>query len=291
MAFFLGRYGSLVQLPQPGRGITPTLIRPSSTRQTIGGGQAVALTPGPGRRTWALSWASLTPDTASVLEAFYAGGNGFGPFVFLDPGRRNHLGANQSAATSVSNDTTGFTPGASETVASVTTPVLRGPRALSYAATSATAGILTLDPPTGLAGWPTPALATWTFSAQLRGGGADPTVTAGLALVWLDSAGATLSTTLGSAITTSSSAYAQVSASAAAPANAVGFKAQVRVTPGSITGSTIVYVDQPCLDLSSSVRAWVMGTGVPQVSITDNPVTYPWALPKRAATMALVEVG
>lgn len=291
MAFFLGRYGSLIQLPQPGRGITPTLIRPSNTRQTIGGGQAVALTPGPGRRTWALSWASLTPDTASVLEAFYAGGNGQGPFVFLDPGRRNHLAANQAASTSVFNDTTGFTSGASETVASVTTPVLRGPRALSWTIPSnATAGILTYTPTTGLAGWPTPPLATWTASAWVQAGGVDTAVTIGLAMVWLNAAGGTVSSSTGATITTST-AWQQISLTATAPAGAVGFTLQQKVTPASISPSTVIYTDQSCLDLSSSVRAWVMGTGVPLVSITDNPVTYPWALPKRAATMTLVEVG
>lgn len=292
MTFWLGRSGTvLAALPHPGRGIKAPLTIPGKASITIGGGQTIDRAP-TGRRTYELAWTSLTPDQHTIVEEFQLGARGRGPHVLLDPWRRNHLTANQSAATSVSNDTTGFTPSASETVASVTSPVLRGPRALAWTIpSSSTAGILTLTPPNGLTRWPTPALATWTASAWLRGGGTDPVVTAGWAFVWRDATDAILSTTTGSTISTASGAYAQVSQTPTAPAGAVGFDLQLRVTPASVgAGGSIVYVDQPQLDLYNSVRNWVVGTGIPLVSAVIAETTYQAPI-RRAATLTLVEVG
>jgi hypothetical protein len=290
VTFWLGKPNSvLTALPHPGRGIDATLRIESQVKATIGGGQAVDRAPG-GRRTYELDWASLSPEQHSSVEEFWLGAKGPGPFALLDPWRRNHLTAAQSSATSVTNDTTGFTPSASETLASVTTPVRRGPRALAWTIPSSAAGILTLTPPAGMTAWPTPALAVWTFSAWLRGGGTDPIVTAGSDIVWLDSAGAALSTSTGGTIATASGAYAQISQTATAPANAVSFSLRLRVTPASIATSTIVYVDQPQLDLYNGVRAWVLGTGIPLVSCTTSDTSYRKPI-KRGASLTLAEVG
>jgi hypothetical protein len=291
MTFWLGRPGTvLVALPHPGRGIAAPLKVPSKVTETIGGGQSVDRAP-TGRRTYSLDWASLRPEQHTIVEEFQLGARGPGPHVLLDPWRRNHLTANQSAATSVSNDTTGFVPSAGETVASATTPVLRGPRALAWTIpSSATPGILTFTPPNGLTRWPTPDLATWTASVWLRGGGVDPIVTAGLAIVWRDTADAIVSTATGPTIATAAGAYAQASQAAAAPVGAVGFDLQLRVTTASISGSTIVYADQPMLDLNNGVRPWAIGTGIPLVSVTEADTTYRAPI-RRSASMTLVEVG
>jgi len=47
--------------------------------------------------TYELDWASLQPDQHSIVEEFHLGARGPGPHVLLDPWRRNHLTANQSA--------------------------------------------------------------------------------------------------------------------------------------------------------------------------------------------------
>lgn len=291
MTFWLGRPGTvLTALPHPGRGIDATLRIESQVKATIGGGQTVDRAP-TGRRTYELDWRSLSPEQHSIVEEFQLGAKGPGPHVLLDPWRRNHLTTAQSSATSSTNNTTGFSPSASETLASVTAPVRRGPRALAWTIpSSSTAGILTLTPPNGLTAWPTPALAVWTFTAWLRGDGTDPIVTAGSDIVWLDSAGATLSTSTGATIATSSGAYAQISQTATAPANAVNFQLRIRVTPASIATSTIVYLDQPQLDLYNGVRAWVLGTGVPLVSVTEAGTSYRKPI-KRGASLTLAEVG
>jgi hypothetical protein len=292
VTFWLGRPATvLTGLPHPGRGINANLKVETKVTQTIGGGQAVDRAPS-GRRTYDLEWSSLSPEQHSTVEEFQLGARGPGPHVLLDPWRRNHLTANQSAASSVTNDTTGFTPSSGESLASVTTPVRRGPRALAWTIpSSATAGILTFTPSPGLAAWPTPALATWTVSAWLHGGGTDPIVTAGSDIVWLDTAGATLSTSTGSTIATSSGAYAQITQTATAPANAVSFQLRLRVTPASVgAGGSVVYLDQPQLDLYNGVRNWVLGTGIPLVSSTDADTTYRKPI-QRGASLTLVEVG
>lgn len=292
MTFWLGRANTvLTALPHPGRGIRAGLKVPTQVKETVGGGQTVDRAP-TGRRTYELDWTSLSPEQHSIVEEFQLGAKGPGPHVLLDPWRRNHLTTAQSSATSSTNTTTGFTPSSGETLASVTTPVRRGPRALAWTIpSSSTVGILTFTPPTGMTAWPTPALATWTVSAWLRGGGTDPIVTAGSDIVWLDTAGATLSTSTGSTIATSSGAYAQITQTATAPANAVSFQLRLRITPATVgAGGTIVYVDQPQLDLYNGVRAWVLGTGIPLVSVVDADTSYRKPI-KRGASMTLAEVG
>ncbi len=291
MTFWLGKAGSvLTALPHPGKGVDATLVRPARVSQTVGGGQVVARAPGTGRRTYDLAWKSLSPEQHSIVEEFHTGARGAGPFVLLDPWRRNHLTAAQSAATSIDNTTTGWAGSSGDVLASSAALTYRGPRALQWTVLAASAGILTLTPPGTLTAWPTPPLQPWTLSARVRGGGTDAVVTIGAAIVWLDAAGATLSTTLGSTSSTAAGSWSQISASASAPANAVGFRAELRVTPASIAVSTTVTVDVPMLDMASTVRAWVLGTGVPLVSCTDTETSYRKPL-KREASLTLVEVG
>lgn len=291
MAFYLGKPGSfaMITLPHPGRGIDASNQRLSRTSETIGGGRQVTFAPGPGRREWRLPWRSLTPEQASVLEEFATGARGPGPFCFLDPGRRNHLTANQSAATSVDLGTTGFTPSASETVASSSTLYVRGPRSLKWSVTSATAGVLKFDAPGSYAGMPVPPATTWTLQAAIQPGGADTSFTIGAALVWLNSAGSTVATTVGPAVATTASTWNLIVATGTCPATALYVRPEIRVTAGVSTTSD-VYVDKPMLDMHHSVRPWVLGTGIPLVSVTEMGTTYR-TLPRRGADLTLVEVG
>lgn len=288
MTFWLGKPGTvLTALPHPGKGIEAPAERPTRVRRTVSGGQTIAVAP-LARRTYTMSWQSLNAEQRSTIEAFHLGAMGDGPWALLDPWRRNHLTVNQSSATS-RGDTTGFTPSTGETVASSTALVYRGPRALQWTATPSTAGILTLDPP-HTAGWPTPALATWTLSGRVRGGGTDPIVTIGWALVWLDTAGSTVSTSTGATVATAAGTWAQPSVTAAAPAGAVTFRAQLRITAASITTSTTVTLDTPMLDMAPTVRTWTVGSGVPLVTVDTSTTGY--RKPNRSTgDLVLVEVG
>lgn len=293
MTFWLGKPGSLTALPSPGKGIQPTLLRPAKTTTTLGGGQIVQRASS-GRRSWTLTWRRLSHDVYSVLEEFYTDARGAGPFVFLDPGRLNLLTLAQSSATSQTSDTTGFSAvGTGETLSSVTTPVARGPRALAWGLpASVTTGIIVVaSPSTALTQYPVVVGQAYTAQAQVRGGGTDAIVDTTLALVWLDSTGATLSTTTGSVTTTSSGAFAGVTVSGTAPTNAVYVRLEVHVAAASVSATSIVYVDKPILAMAASLSIWALGTGVPLVSIaalTDAYQTLPYHSP---VTMTLVEVA
>jgi hypothetical protein len=80
------------------------------------------------------------------LEAFDQGAYGTGPFVYLDPSRRNMLTVNQSGATSETNDASNFTALATGgSLASELTTVKRGPRSLKWVTGAAASPVLSLD--------------------------------------------------------------------------------------------------------------------------------------------------
>lgn len=243
MTFWLGRPGTLLTaLPHPRKGINPTLTRQSSTVATIGGGRIVGYAPGPGRRQYDMAWSGLDQVTASVLEEFAVGARGPGPFALLDPGRRNHLSANQSAAGSVDLDGTGWTPSAGETVDAVAWPYVRGPRSLRWSLppSGASAGRLQLDGPLGYPGVPIPAGQPWSFSAKVSGGGADQAVTIAAVLAWLDASGFEIAATIGTPAATASGTWSTVSVSTATPPSAAVYvRAELRATAGThSSGST-----------------------------------------------------
>lgn len=337
--FYVGLPGALAVLTSPLVGAPVGRERQVTVLPTLGGGRSVDRGPS-GRRQWRFNWIVLDHDTASVLEEFYSGARGRGPFTLIDPFRRNQLTVNQSSATSERADTTGFSivSGSGETLTSQSGVYNRGPYALKWSLPSASApssGLLTLDPPSGLTGFPVPSGEPWTFSAQLRGGGADPALSVAAQLVWLRADGSLLTTTAGTAVSTAADAWTQVSVSASAPpsgavylsprlqvdltsvmatasgrggfplrqgmANAWGLDRQTRQANASspltgalvdyVFGSTVdVYVDQVQLDMFASTRAWVLGTGMPRVTWTELPDTYPFA-DAHDVSATLLEVG
>lgn len=350
MTFYFGKPAlGLVALPSPLTGLTPTSDRNSTTHTASSGGRTVDFARRT-RRTFTLGWKALDPVSYSVLEEFYTGARGPGPFALLDPGRRNHLTAQQSGATSQYNDASGFTvaAGSGEAVASSAGPVLRGPRALRWTVPgTVTSGVLTLDAPFGLTGYPTPAGTPWTFSGQVSSAGIAPSVSITPVLSWRRLDGSEVAATLGTPVNAVTGAFSGFSVSLGAPpAGALYVVPQLRITPGVLTStqagtdlndwatgprrsltagvsltvggpnralvsspaqprdwgvsavtlerptqtSTDVVVDQLQLDMSATARTWVLGTGVPQVSMTTMAEQYV-VLPDRSVTATFVEVG
>jgi hypothetical protein len=65
----------------------------------------------------------------------------------------------------------------------------------------------------------------------------------------------------------------------------------VTATADYFFGSTVdIYLDRPQLDMAATVRAWVLGTGLPQVTWTDLPDEYPLA-DHHHVSATLMEVG
>lgn len=242
MTFWLGKPAlGLVALPSPLKGLTPTLGRASTIHEASSGARSVDIAPR-SRRTYSMAWMALDQGPYSTLEEFFTGARGTGPFALLDPGRRNHLTVNQSSAGSSSGDASGFAvlAGSGETVTVQTARVQRGPRALRWLLPgTVTAGVLDLDPPFGLLGWPTPAGQPWTWSGSVQLGGVVSSVTVTPVLSWRGVDGAELAATLGTPVAATPGAWtAFVVSLAAPPAGALYVRPQLRIAPATLATSS-----------------------------------------------------
>ncbi len=223
---YFGRVGHLAAIRSPRGTVAATRQRRISTFELGVGGDAVDQMVG-GARTYVISYDQLTRDDWATLEAFAQGHEGPGPFAFLNPGERNRLPANMSGATSVTNDTDNFSvAGTGSSLASSTAYTDAGPRVLAWTMVNASPGAsatdyLTPDWPSSVFPYGVPAVVgqSLCFSCYVRGGGADPTVQLTPQLIYRDITGAALSTTSGTPVTTSSSAFAQMYVTATAPAS------------------------------------------------------------------------
>lgn len=88
--YYLGVQGAMRALRIPDAGVTCSTSRSEVVHQLISGGTA-ATRRDRARRNWQLGFGGTTPDTASLLTAFYQGSFGDGPFCFVDPAWRNAL--------------------------------------------------------------------------------------------------------------------------------------------------------------------------------------------------------
>jgi hypothetical protein len=255
---YFGRPGLLAEIRSPKGTVAATRQRRTSTMELGVGGTAVDQMVG-GARTYVISYEQLTRADWNTLEAFAQGLEGPGPFAFLDPGQRNMLPANMSGATSVTNDTDNFSiAGSGCTIASDSTYTDAGPRTLAWTLSNASAAVsataaLTPDWPSSVFAYGVPAVVgrSLCFSCYVRGGGADPTVQLTPQLIYRDITGAILSTTSGTAVTTTSSAFAQMFVTAVAPASAV--YADWKIT--APVGQSTIYDDFE----SGSVADWQGG--------------------------------
>lgn len=112
-SYYLGAAGNMQTLRIPDAGVTCSTSRGEVTHDLISGGVAVTRRERT-RRNWQLGFGGCTPDTASLLTAFYQGSFGDGPFCFVDPAWRNALsfeastfGARIQAITAWSTSVTG----------------------------------------------------------------------------------------------------------------------------------------------------------------------------------------
>lgn len=173
--------------------------------------------------------------------------------------------------------------------------VNRGPRSLVWTHTGVgvTVPILGLDSPSPT--WPgIPVIAgqAVVFSATARGGGADPIATITPQLVWLDSAGAVVSTTSGTPVVTASGAWAAVGVTATPPATAYYVLCKIEGTSGATIG-TIVYLDKFQLERGSTATTWRPGTGIFPVTVLSLNEQYPWQAStyRESPVLVLQETG
>lgn len=292
MTIYLGRVGALQALPSIGRGLGATLSVPSSVHQIAGrGGRVVDRFPGAAARTYAMARSWLTADELTIVEAMYLGAYGPGPFVLWEPWRRNLLSPNQSSGTDVLDDTTGFVA-ITGTLSSSTAQSDHGSRSLAWAVTAAnqrmmqgslantTNATLTAD---------TPVLASTSYTGQVRGRLSASTGTARLDVYWFTSAGVFISASTGTAVAQSTSAFTSFTVTATSPSTAA--LARLSVINTVMGAAQTIYLDRWQLEQAASAGAWVLGTGVPRVSFTDDLAETYNLFPLIDAGFTLTEVG
>lgn len=294
---YFGTPGNLITLVNPKGGISAQRIRDTATMQLGSGGVSVWKLLG-GKRTYQILYQGLDYASFATLLAYEQGHNGTGPFAVLDPGQRNSLTANQSAATSETNDTSNFTvAGSGGTITSDSTLFLRGPRSLkwSWSVTNPSNGAtLTLNPPA--AEWPgTPvALRPYTFWFYARAAAGSGPVSFQPKVAYLTPASSANGSTTGSLTAATSAAWTLFALTDTPPANTAYANYSVVGSAGTITAGEAVNFDEFQVNEGSAAdTTWAPGTAIVPVMFTAMADQQPFLDPQyRSVPVAtLQEVG
>jgi hypothetical protein len=273
---WFGRLGAMAAIVHP-KGVFSADRERSIDRFQLGdGGYRLDQMIG-GSRSYVIPYGGLTREAFGTLQAFADGHEGPGPFVLLDPGQRNMLTPNVSAATSVTNGTDNFTvAGSGCTIASSATYTDAGPRTLAWTfnfSAPGTGAALTIDWPSSTFRYGVPAVSgrALCFSFQVRGGGTDAVVTYTPRIAWRSATGALISTTSGSTVASAAATWSDRPATfvtGSPPAGAVYADPCVAYTSGVSAGS-IGYFRRFMLNEGATPDAtWMPGTGVWPVKVT-----------------------
>jgi hypothetical protein len=272
--FYLGPAGGLVAIRPPGRDIDKARPKRVGTHELLSGGNVVDRVGG--RRRYTLSWEALTADELATLEALYELP---GPLVLYDPGRRNMLTANQSMGTDALRSAEGFSARTQGTVSSSTAQFRSWSRACAWATGSALGstdrGIVVATSSATVDGTWTPVLPStqYTISGYLRTTAA---VSMKAGWEWYNAAGILQGAAVfGSGVALSTSNFAtrvtHTATSHASAAYGVPLFLNTTTTGAAIT----VYLDEIQMEEAAAASAYVVGTGVPRVSLVDLPNTSP----------------
>lgn len=276
-SIWFGRAGSLQKLWAPTGGMLVTRDRDTSVFTNKNGGTRTIKTLD-GARQISLNYAALGRANFEYLNAFAQGHMGPGPFLLIDPGRRNMLTVNQSSATSQTGDTRGFTvTGSGGVVTSDGTGTLPSnrPKVVKWAfstTTPATAKLALDKPSSVVAGIPVLLRAHTFWCIALATGGA---ITTALSIDWLSTSGAVLGTTTGTAVAVSTVTPTKLLATGTPPAGAAYALAYVSPTVATITsGESLLLTNFMLQEGSQPDPQWVPGTGVYPVTFIGMPEKY-----------------
>jgi hypothetical protein len=287
MAFYLGRAGALVQLPEPAQNIEPPRTRLGGTHELLAG--LVRDTIGYRGQT-TLKWEGITDDEYSLLETLFELP---GPYRYVSPTRRNQLTANQSTATDALRTTEGFSAPFQGTVTSDTAQARTGLRSLRWdtvtSLTLTNRGVyLPASAGTPDATWAAVVPSTvYTFSTYAR---ASAAISMYGAVDWKDAAGATISTDFGTgtAVSTTDWSTRLTCANKTSPSSAA-YAVPAVLDSAAPSAIRQVWIDNPQLEQAAAASAWTFGTGVGWVTI-DSLVPTARFKPYYDATMVLLEI-
>jgi hypothetical protein len=294
-SIWFGRAGSLRRLWAPTGGTLATRDRDTSVFTNKNGGTRVTKALD-GARQIVLNYGALGRANFEYLNQFAQGHMGAGPFILIDPGRRNMLTVNQSSATSQTGDTRGFTvSGAGGSISSDATGALPGPlpKVLKWSFSTSTpaSASLTLNKPSSVVPGIPILVRQHTFWCMALASGSS--VTTALAVDWLSIAGAVLATSTGSAVVVGTSTPVELSVTGTPPAAAVYALCRVAPTVATIAAGDALYLSQFMLqEGDQSDPLWVGGTGVYPVQFVAMPEKYGFDEPGMlvAPTVTLQEV-
>jgi hypothetical protein len=297
---YFGRPGALVSLPWPGSDLDAPYDRSVFDFMT-GAGQHMVSLLSSGSRSYTVNWKALHVDNYKLIEQYWTGMMGQGPWVFIDPSLRNLLRVNQAAATNVYNDTRQFatTGGDNGTLSSnsVATFIHRtgAPRSLRWLFGVAAATTPTLSLTYAYRSWwgvPVVPGLSYAFSSWVRPDGTvDSAISCEARVRWVDAAGATLSDLAGGAVATVP-AWNRVTAVGVAPAGAAYAQPRWQATGSTITTGASLYIDEPMFEQDTVVNDWAPGTGLRPVEIVGLSDATPFSVRMRAAiTMGLRELA
>lgn len=275
---YFGLPGQLMKLYDPTGGMLATRDIGTSTFITGNFGARVDKAYG-GNRTYVLNYGALGRDSFEALNRFQQGHMGPGPFVLIDPGRRNLLTVNQSSGTSASNDTREFTvAGIGGSLSSDPSLVTPFPKTLkwSFSTTSPGVSTLTLDKPSKLSTWyGIPVInQPYVFYFMVIGGPIDLTAT----VTWFTATGGVAGTNT-MAITTSATAWKMPYVMATPPAGAIwaGLSVVGDAITSSISAGEFLNFSSFMFHEGTSPELWAGGTGIYPVQVVGLPEKYGFA--------------
>jgi hypothetical protein len=296
---YFGRPGSLVTLPYP-RGDMDKGFERLNYDFTTGTGQHVVSTMVGGSRPYTLAWNALHVDNYALLEQYWTGMMGQGPWAFVDPSTTNMLLPNQASATNLFGDTRHFSINFLGALSSNTntahihrTGATRSLRWLFASAPGASFPVITLAAPyRSWYGFPVVPGLPYQWSGWLKPDGTvETSITVALKLQWVGPTGTQLSEISGGDVVTT--AWTRHMCGGVAPPGAAYARLVVVVTGSSVLAGGSLYLDELLLEQDTVVNNWAPGTGSPRpVEILSLPDTVPFNTRfRKGVTMTLRELA
>lgn len=301
---YFGRPGALQRLPYPRGDMDKSYDRSVFDFQTGSGEHQVSSLAG-GSRQRTINWNALHVDNYAILERYWTGMAGVGPFVFIDPSDRNLLMPNQASATSSFYDARHWhtSTGAADMgtllsngAGGITQHSVYNTRSLRWYFNSSPVNaspLLILDAPyRNWAGYPVVPGLSYFFSAWARPDSVvDTSITMAAKIQWLDATGALVSEVSGGALVMSAG-WVQHSVSGVAPAGAVYVRPVFLVTGATVTVNGSVYIDEPMLEQDTVLNTWAPGTGLRPVELLGLTDAVPFnARFRKAISLVLRELA
>lgn len=294
---YFGTPGNYVELPWPRGGVSAPADRATSDFLTGSGSHRISSLIGVSR-AWTLNWLNLHQSSFELINQFYLGMNGVGPWVFIDPSRPNLLTPNQSAATSVWNANNDFTSFSGTIVSNRTATFIRrqfGTRSIQWKPGIAGSGATTINLLPQYSLWPgfpvVPGRAyCWQYWGMTDGGAYGQTAQ----LRWYNAAGTQIRLDISPSVSSVGWNRLVIGGDPLpvyAPPNAAFARPEVALDLATITTASTYYVDMPNFEQSERMNEWAPGTGILPVKITGWTEDLPFdAYFRSAPTLSIREV-